>query len=163
MSLVWYKTILVWVHLIGATCWIGGMVFLSIVVAPLLREKIPDFQAHDWFVRVARRFRSLVWMVIPVLVLTGLLLLRQSVWWDVPWAEWSWVVHGKLMAVTMLIALSVVHDRIVGPRVRMIVQKDRSAWTDAERRLVRLSPWLARSTLLLGLLIVFLGVALARS
>ncbi|RMH35999.1 MAG: hypothetical protein D6690_07370 [Nitrospirae bacterium] len=157
---IWYQIIIVWLHLVGATFWVGGMLFLSLVAAPLVRRG--SGEVREWFVHLARRFRSWVWGAVVVLVGTGSFLLTRHVSWAVSPFQWPGIVQAKLGMVIVLLGLSIIHDRVVGPRVREIARKDRSMWTPCERTLLRLSPWLARMTLVSGLVILFLGIALAR-
>jgi uncharacterized membrane protein len=51
---------LVWLHVLAAVSWIGGMIFLSLVLAPLVRNRkaAPEFMAL--FRSAARRFRFVV-------------------------------------------------------------------------------------------------------
>ena len=68
---------LVWLHVLAAVSWIGGMIFLSLVLAPLVRSRkaAPEFMAL--FRSGARRFRFGVWGAIAVLLSTGPMLLQQ--------------------------------------------------------------------------------------
>ena len=54
-----FYLLLLWIHLLAAIGWIGGMLFLSLVLAPLVRSRkaAADFMAL--FRLAARRFRAL--------------------------------------------------------------------------------------------------------
>ena len=69
-----FYLLLLWIHLLAAIGCIGGMLFLSLVLAPLVRSRkaAPDFMAL--FRLAARRFRLFVWSAIVLLLSTGPLL-----------------------------------------------------------------------------------------
>jgi len=69
--------LLVWLHLLAAIAWIGGMLFLSVVLVPVLRCEPFASQKAVLFRAIARRFRSVVWSAITILLFTGPLLLHQ--------------------------------------------------------------------------------------
>ena len=69
--------LLVWVHLLAAISWIGGTIFLSVVLVPVLKREPFASQRAMLFRTIARRFRVVVWGAIAILLLTGPLLLHQ--------------------------------------------------------------------------------------
>ena len=69
--------LLVWPHLLAAISWIGGTIFLSLVLLPVLRREPFASQRAVLFRTTARRFRAGVWGAIAVLLFTGPLLLHQ--------------------------------------------------------------------------------------
>ena len=154
---------LVWIHLTAATFWVGGMLFLSLVAVPLLK-KAPDFaSAQREFVNQARRFRMLVWVALSLLVVTGSVLLPHQVHLSAPLSSWPTALLIKLILVVVLIMVSLLHDRVLGPRVRSLKQKPSSEYTLGDRVLIRLSPVLGRITLLLGLGILLAAVLMVRT
>lgn len=68
----------------------------------------------------------------------------------------------KLISVGFLIGLTVVHDLIIGPRVVQIKQMATSAMTETQRQLVAVSPWVARTALFFGLVVILSGTVLVR-
>ncbi|WP_454064913.1 CopD family protein [Candidatus Nitrospira salsa] len=155
--------LLSWIHLTAAIFWVGGMLFLSFVAVPLLKSSADPAQALRWFLGVARRFRALVWVAIGVLVITGALLLSNHVNFSASFSDWPSSVIIKLALVFLLIVTSITHDRIIGPKVRVIKQKAFAEWTGADRFLVRFAPWIGRMTMILGLAVVLAGVGLVRN
>jgi len=71
--------ILVWIHLIAATFWVGGMLFLSLVAVPLLKKDSDPSSAQRGFINMARRFRTFTWIALALLVITGTILLPNQV------------------------------------------------------------------------------------
>jgi putative copper resistance protein D len=156
-------SLLIWLHLVAAVSWIGGMVFLSVVLVPILKREPFASQKTLLFLAMARRFRVVVWGVIAVLLFTGPLLLHQR---GIPIADpsrWPTTLAVKLGLVTILLLLTLAHDLIIGPRVGRIVQLPTESRTRFDYALVLWSRWVARFSLLLALAVLFAAVMLARS
>ena len=155
--------IIVWIHLIAATFWVGGMLFLSLVAVPLFK-KVPDpASAQREFIKLARRFRMFAWVALFLLIVTGSILLQNYVNFSETPVVWPPEVLIKLTLVVSLIVVSVAHDQIIGPKVRTLKLKPIAELAKAEKLLLRISPLLARLTLLLGLAILFAAVSMVRS
>jgi uncharacterized membrane protein len=156
-------SLIVWLHLVAAVSWIGGMIFLSVVLVPILKREPFASQKALLFLAMARRFRVVVWGMIAVLLFTGPLLLHQR---GIPIADpsrWPTTLAVKLGLVTILLLLTLAHDLIMGPRVGRIVQFPTESRTRFDHALVLGSRWLARFSLLLALAVLFTAVMLARS
>src|SRR6185436_15334035 len=134
-------SLLIWLHLVAAVSWIGGMVFLSVVLVPILSREPFASQKTLLFLAMARRFRVVVWGVIAVLLFTGPLLLHQR---GIPIADpsrWPTTLAVKLWLVTILLFLTLAHDLIIGPRVGRIVQLPTESRTRFDHALVLWSRW----------------------
>ena len=154
---------LIWIHLLAAISWIGGMVFLSLVLAPLVRKgsATPEFMAL--FQSAARRFRIVAWLAIGVLLATGPILLSERHIDFINPATWSQIVTLKLGLVALLILLTLLHDLTLGLRVSEVSAILESARTRREQSLVRTARWLPRLSLLIALAVIVVAVMLARS
>jgi uncharacterized membrane protein len=155
--------LLVWLHLVAAVSWIGGTIFLSVVLMPVLKREPFASQRALLFRTIARRFRALVWGAITVLLFTGPLLLRQR---GIPIADpsgWPMVLATKLGLVTILLFLTLTHDLILGPRVGRILQLPTENRSRFDQALVVWSPWVARCLLFLALAVLFAAVMLVRT
>jgi uncharacterized membrane protein len=160
-----YLTI-VTIHVLAALFWLGGMFFLAVVGAPLLRSVEPAEQRQRLFREMGLRFRFAGWIAIGILVATGVLNLHYRGWlqWDgVLGSSAFWhtgVGHSlacKLIAVTTMIVVSAVHDFVLGPAAGR--QAPGSARSIALRRRAAL---FARTNAVLGIIIVIAAVRLAR-
>ncbi len=154
--------LLVWLHLLAAVAWIGGMVFLSLVLVPILKCE-PFAPQRGALIRAAgRRFRLVVWIAIGVLLTTGPLLVLGKGW---PLGEpggWPAVLSIKLILVAILLLLTLVHDVFLGPRISRILQVPAASRSVGDRMLVAGSSWLPRLSLLLALAVVGAAVIVAR-
>ncbi|MCX5723623.1 MAG: DUF4149 domain-containing protein [Nitrospirae bacterium] len=157
------SSLFMWLHLVAAISWIGGAIFLSVVLVPVLKRAPFASQKSLIFRAIARRFRSVVWGAIVTLLLTGPLLLHQR---GIPVADpagWPMVLMAKLGLVTVLLLLTLTHDFILGPRVGRILQLPMENRARFDHALVLWSPWIARFSLLLTLAILFAAVLLVRT
>lgn len=153
------------VHLLAALLWLGGMFFLAVVGAPVLREVDPPSLRARLFQRLGERFRSVGWWAIAVLVATGVgnlhfrgvldaAVLGSADFWAAPFGR---ALAWKLAAVTAMIVVSAIHDFWLGPAAKRAGRDDPRA--DAMRRW---AAWLARANAVLGLVVVLAAVRLAR-
>jgi len=156
----------VWLHLLGAIVWIGGMLFLVMIVVPYLRTG-DRLQAAMLMRATGRRFRNVAWGTFALLFATGLfnLWMRGVRPGDFLRADWLASPFGhavvlKLLLFALVIAISAVHDFHYGPRATAAAQHDPRG-AEAER-LRRVASYLGRINVLAALLLVALGVVLVR-
>lgn len=154
------------IHVLAAMLWLGGMFFLGVVGAPVLRAVEPPALRQQLFQQLGTRARSLGWWAIAILLITGTLNLYFR-----GWLHWSGVLGSadfwrtgtglalalKLLAVTTMLIVSGVHDFILGPMAGRLTAGSPEAL--AFRRRAAL---LARGNALLGIVIVIAAVRLAR-
>lgn len=154
---------LTWLHLVAAVSWIGGMIFLSLVLAPLVRSRkaAPEFVAL--FRLAARRFRLVVWSAIGLLLTTGPLLLHRRGVSFLDSTEWPQVLRIKLGLVGALLLLTFAHDLLIGSQVKKISAIPDGVRLSWEQVLFRTSSWVPRVALLLALGVLFAAAVLAHS
>ena len=157
----------IWLHILAATIWIGGMAALGLLLVPLLRRERFQDVARPLLYASALRFRWIGWGALGVLVLTGLANVRMqgvawSAWLDPGFWETAWgaALGWKLLLVGLTLTVSAVHDFYFGPKAIRMMQ-NAPASSEAER-MRWWSSWLGRLTLLLSLAILWLAVLLPR-
>ena len=158
-----FQFILITLHVLAAVVWVGGMTFLSLVLAPLIKKVSVASESMALFWRAAVRFRLVVWTAVALLLTSGPMLLYERGLNVFEPGQWPQVLRIKLGLVVPLVALTVTHDLLLGPLMRRIssIPKDsRSSW---ERTIVHIAPWVPRATLLLALGVLSTGVVLVRS
>ena len=159
----------VFLHVLATATWVGGMLFIAIVLVPLSRKmQAPPGAGAVMLSGAARRFRPLGWGSLAVLVLTGIwLLLDRGASIGKLISEDSAFFQAmrlKLGLVALLLALTALHDFVLGPRLSRNLQRRGGEQPHPNRggRERRLVSWLARFNLLVTLAIVALGVVLVR-
>lgn len=96
-------TLLVALHLLGAIIWVGGMFFALAVLRPSLAVLEPALRLalHR---EVFRRFFAIVWVIIPVMFVTGLAMLYAFYdgFGGAPWTVHLMTALGIAMAAVFL-------------------------------------------------------------
>lgn len=134
------------IHLLSAITWLGGMLFIAVVLVPVLR-RLPDPALRTRLVtETGVRFRAVGWVAVVLLVLTGLANL-----WIRPELLGAPRFQAKAALVVLAILLSALHDFVLGPRAGLPGA--------APRARLRAS-WVARLNVLVVLVIAALGLAL---
>lgn len=156
----------VWVHILAATVWIGGMLFLVLVVVPWLRSGARS-DAAVFLRETGERFRNVGWICFAVLLITGTfnLWIRGVRLSDFGRAEWLQSPFGKtvivkLTAFFLVLMVSSIHDFVIGPRATKAIAADARS-TEAQVERWRASV-LGRVNVLLALILVAAGVMLVR-
>lgn len=154
--------LVLWVHMLSAIFWVGGMLFLTLVLAPIFRADSGKPETYLFFQKAAKRFRSGVWGAILLLFLTGLVLLSSHVSSNVPLPDWPVLILTKLGLVLGLVIFAGLHDLVIGPRVGALKKLPPTSLTRTDQLLLNLSPWIARGILLWGIGVVCAGTAISR-
>jgi copper resistance protein D len=154
------------VHVLAAMLWLGGMFFLGVVGAPVLRAVEPPALRQQLFQQLGLRARAIGWWAIAVLLVTGTVNLWYRGWlrWDGAlgaaafWRTSAGVALAiKLGAVSVMVLVSAVHDFALGPMAGRA-----TPGSPESLALRRRAALLARANALLGVVIVCAAVRLAR-
>lgn len=157
-----YSTLVI-LHILAAVSWVGGMIFLSLVLAPLVRARkaAPEFMAL--FRSAALRFRPVVWFAIVVLLITGPMLLSHRGISVMRPSSWAGIVTVKLTLVSLLLFLTLLHDLVLGPQVSRVSAIPDWQRSTMEQLVFKTARWLPRLSLLIALAVVITATMLARS
>jgi copper resistance protein D len=157
----------VWLHLLAAAVWLGGMIFLALVMVPALRRPAIHGVAAPLIQWTGERFRWIGWLCFGLLLASGTfnLAYRGFTWsdlgngrlWQGPFGE---ALAIKLLLVAVVLVISGAHDFYLGPRATAVWQANPSG--DQATKLRRQASWIGRLNLLLGLAIVFFATMLVR-
>jgi len=163
MSSLYYLNVTL--HVLAALFWLGGMFFLAAVGAPVLRKVEPPALRAELFRKLGEGFRRGGWLAITVLLITGvgnlearrlmnLTVLSSPVFWG---SRYGRTLFWKLLAVAVMVTVSAVHDFWLGPRAGRLAPGSAEA-----ARSRAWAAWLARINAVVGILLVFVAVRLAR-
>lgn len=152
------------VHVLAALFWLGGMFFLGVVGAPVLRSVEPPALRAQLFASLGARFRSAGWIAIAILLVTGLInlsfrgLLGAALLDAEFWGTRYGVALGwKLATVVVMITISAIHDFVLGPAAGRMKPGSPDALAARRRAAI-----LARINAFVGVLLVIAAVRLAR-
>ncbi len=156
----------VWLHILAACVWVGGMLFLVLVVVPWLRGG-GRTDAATFLRETGERFRNVGWTCFAVVLLTGTfnLWMRGVQLVDFTDKQWLMSPFGKTVLVKLAVFLLVliisgVHDFVLGPQATRAIARD--ARSALARGLRRKASTLGRVNVLLALTLVACGVILVR-
>ena len=149
------QAVLTWVHLVSATIWVGGSIFLGIVLSPLLKSMTTSFEERlQIMIRVGKRFNKIAVPSLLILMGTGLysshaLLGNPNLLAATSYGNFLFI---KIMLVIALIVTYVVHVRIIRKDVEdQIMSKSMS---DAQIQRLR------KKIIILGEITVVLSVTI---
>jgi uncharacterized membrane protein len=156
----------VYLHILAAIIWIGGMFFVMLVVVPWLRAG-GRANAAALLHETGTRFRTVGWVCFVVLLLTGTfnLWVRGVGPADLIDPDWLGSPFGtavvlKLAIFAFVIPVSAFHDFVVGPQATVAMHQDPQS--PATQRLRRQASYLGRANALLALVILGVAVVLVR-
>jgi len=156
----------VWLHILAATLWIGGMGFLVLVVVPWLKRG-DRARAATLIRETGERFRTVGWGCFAVVLVTG----TYNLWFRGvrlgDFARASFLaspfgisVVAKLAVFAVVIALSAVHDFSIGPSATREMSRD----PDGPKALAlrKRASIMGRANALLALLLLAIAVTIVR-
>jgi copper resistance protein D len=155
--------LVIWLHILAAVAWIGGMMFLSFVLVPLVRKRSGTPEFMSIFRSAAQRFRIVVWLAIVTLLGTGPMLLHGRGISTIDMTQWPPILLVKAGLVVVLLLVTIVHDLLLGPlasRSSTMPACTQTAWGQV---LLRTSRWVPRLALAVALGVLLVAVVLVRS
>jgi copper resistance protein D len=164
MGTIWAALVL-WLHLLAAIFWVGGQLFLVLVVLPVLRQQVAEVERVRIAAQAGRRFAVLSAVALGVLVVTGPLnAIDHGISWSILRdTAWGHVLVAKVVLVCIMLVLTAVHGAYFGRRLEQLNAATERDPTCAARRnsLQRQSVRLSATNLLLNIAIVGLAAWLA--
>lgn len=152
---------LVFLHILAAAIWIGGMFFLVLVILPVIKN-YPD--RVILLEKSGLKFRTIGWIMFVIILITGLLNLHFR---GIPLTlefftskGYGQLVSLKILIFSVILIISAYHDFYIGTRATQALQSGENK--ELSKKYKAIARWSGRLNLLLGLTALFLGVALAR-
>ncbi len=110
------QAIITWIHLVSAAVWVGGSLFLGVVLAPILKKmSMPLEERLQIMIKVGRRFNRIAVPSLIILIATGLyssqqVLINPEILLSTSYG--SYLVIKILLVIALVIAFAV-HVRII--------------------------------------------------
>lgn len=113
-------TLIRFLHVLGVTVWIGGLVFVGAVAMPVARSASDPARRRELITAVARRFAPVAGVAWVLILATGMGILgrRDISLGDLPDTDWGTRVLVKLILLLAMGAVVLLHAIWQGPRVR---------------------------------------------
>ena len=148
------RLLVLWVHLVGAVVWIGGLAYQTHVLLPTARRGDPRP-----FAEAARRARPVTWTAVALLVLSGFYNVTQLGSLErVMQSGAGLMLAAKFALVIVAVALAAQRDFAQVPILDAVVR----GGGDAARALTAVGR-LDRIVLVLAVVIIYLGLAVSRA
>ena len=115
------QALILWLHLLAAIIWIGGLVFQVLVVFPTLARATPTADWLRFALSLEARFRVILWPAVGLVLFTGLVNL-MNVWYATVVTAGSIsptfvpLLRVKLVLVVSMIAVQTVQQLLIYPR-----------------------------------------------
>ena len=139
------------IHLVAAITWIGGLLFLWLVLRPVLSRLPVQAQGQETLHRVEERFKTVRWISLITLVVTGFFnILREGGAARLE-TNWGGVLLIKLLFVAIVVGLTWVNDYLILPN---------TVGESAKPSSKQMSNLLNGAILILSLVIIFVGLYL---
>ncbi len=148
-----FAMLIIWIHILAAMFWIGGMLFFSLVLIPSM-SGLSSPERNGFMSRIGAHYRRASWISLSILLITGLTRLYQLGFSPLTAGNWIW---AKLALVLLMFMLTLLHDLVLGPKS---IQISRS--TTGPHPLQQTVRWMARLNLVVGLFVVLAAVYVAR-
>lgn len=158
-------TLVLWLHIVAAAVWVGGIVFLGLVMQPVAKNLISDPIERSRFLgKVGTRFNTIGWGSLVILALTGLYNLVRVAGGAsyVPFlllrTHFGLILDVKLTFVFGMVLITAHHTFISGPTVRKlilqleVIRNEKGSVFELERRIRRLQ---MQNGILMGILTLF--------
>ncbi|MCB9776224.1 MAG: hypothetical protein H6750_18125 [Nitrospiraceae bacterium] len=110
--------VVTWIHLLAAITFIGGWMFVQLVVRPSLTEgkaKVPSMEALEMAKKFGQRFKMVGWVSLMALVFTGASQLLDESGSARIETSWGLIMMLKLFVFAIVGGLIFVHDLILDP------------------------------------------------
>lgn len=154
--------LIMWAHLLAASIWVGGSIFIGIVLAPLLKTISDSVDGRlSIMIRVGRKFNKIGIPSLVVLIVTGIynsagLIAKPSM---ILGTNYGIVLLIKVMLVIALIVIFAIHVRLIRSEVeRKIESKQLSG--DHLQKLRSKIIMLGRLTVIISIVVLLMAALL---
>jgi uncharacterized membrane protein len=146
--------VVLWLHVVGVVLWLGAVMYQAHVLLPLARRG-----DAATFAEAARRQRPIGWIALALVVLTGFYNVTQLGPLErVMESGAGLILAGKFTLVLLLIAIAAQRDFTYLVRLHLAL----ATATDPAASLTAIAR-LDRVMIVLGIVIIYLGLAISRS
>jgi putative copper export protein len=114
-----------WAHLIAASIWVGGSIFIGIVLAPLLKTISDSMEGRlSIMIRVGRKFNKIGIPSLIALIITGIynsasFIIKPELIFS---TNYGIILLIKIMLVVILIVTFAVHVRLIRSEVERKIE-----------------------------------------
>ncbi|MDE1763587.1 MAG: CopD family protein [Thaumarchaeota archaeon] len=117
--------LIMWAHLVAASIWVGGSIFIGIVLAPLLKTMSDSVEGRlSIMIRVGRKFNTIAIPSLIILIVTGVynssnLLSRPSLILSTTYGQ---ILVVKVILVIVLLITFAIHVRLIRTEIEKRIE-----------------------------------------
>ena len=155
--MVMEQAIITWIHLISASIWVGGSIFLGVVLAPLLKKMSLSIEERlELMIKVGRRFNKIALPSLIILIGTGiynshLVLQSPEILFS---SSYGAFLITKIVLVIALIVTFAVHIRLFSKDIEQKISARQIADTEL-KKLNKKGMILGETTVVISVAILF--------
>ena len=156
------QAIITWIHLLCASIWVGGSIFLGLVLAPLLKKLSFSIEERmNLMIKTGRRFNKIALPALVILIVTGiynshLVLQSPEILFSTSYGAF---LITKIILVIALIVTYVIHIKIFSKDVEEKITAKQI--TDRElQKLTKQGMILGETTVVISAAILFFAALL---
>jgi len=149
------QAIITWIHLIAASIWVGGSLFIGIVFSPLLKTMTSSIEERmQIMIRVGKRFNKVAVPSLIILMITGLytshaLIGKPDLLFSTSYGTFLII---KIILVIALIITYAVHVRVIRKDVEEKIMSNQMLEPEIQK--------LRKKIIILGEITVVLSIAI---
>lgn len=149
------QAIITWIHLIAASIWVGGSLFIGIVFSPLLKTMTSSIEERmQIMIRVGKRFNKVAVPSLIILMITGLytshaLIGKPDLLFSTSYGTFLII---KIILVIALIITYAVHVRVIRKDVEEKIMSNQMSEPEIQK--------LRKKIIILGEITVVLSIAI---
>lgn len=141
------------VHLIAASAWLGGMIYINLVFMPMLKTFDPS-AAGQMARENGKRFPIVSWVSVGLLILTGMMQLNTDAVFDFS-TDYGTYLTLKLITIALMIIIGLYITFLLYPKLLKLAPADGGAPSPEFIALQKRLPALAKINMALGILVMF--------
>ncbi len=156
------QAIVTWIHFLCASIWVGGSIFLGLVLAPLLKKmSFPIEERLNLMIKTGRRFNKIALPALVILIATGiynshLVLQNNEILFSTSYGAF---LITKIILVIALIITFAIHVHIFNKNIEEKIAAKQI--TDSElQKLQKSAMILGESTVVISVAILFFAALL---
>jgi len=149
------QAILTWIHLVSASIWVGGSLFIGMVLVPILKKM--DFSLKERLgimIKVGRKFNKIAVPSLVILIVTGLynshlLLSKPDILFS---SSYGNLLIIKIFLVIALIIIFATHIRVIRKEIEEQIMQNKMSEIQIQK--------LRKKIIILGEAMVILSVTI---
>ena len=145
-----YSLYIVFIHVLSAVLWVGGMIALRFIVSPILKLNLEDKKVIDLYCLITSKFLKFILIFILLLIITAVIMIIGM---DLSHSVMSKYSHAKEGIWTVMFIIYIV----IAFYTKSI---SKSSTFEALNKIKTVQNILLPLTIVLGIIAIFIGVML---